>query len=361
MLEWLNDEQQRQVDAVWREWSGVHLSTDPADRPRAERGMLLAYREAGLPPPERIVWCDSPLAGARAAAVVLASSGQTRVDLLTGAARVLLQHTLVEPLDRTWPRVSRGAWAELARLVDSWPGTRVGGLRLLLHDEVADELAAWLGRTRWEAIEWGRFAGQPVAQDLARCDLLRRVAGIGGFGRLRGFVEVTRSAGWCWPFERTVVLSERPHRMALDDLRRLHAAGGPALAYRDGFALWRWHGTRVPRWVIEQPATITPEAIRDESDVQVRRVLVDRYGPDRYLREAGGEVVQRDHCGNLWRAEMPGDEPLTMIEVRNATIEPDGSRRTFWLRVPPQVQTALEGVAWTFDLPPERYQPQVQT
>jgi hypothetical protein len=58
---------------------------------------------------------------------------------------------------------------------------------------------------------------------------------------------------------------------------------------------------------------------------------------------------------------MPGDEPLTMIEVRNATIEPDGSRRTFWLRVPPQVQTALEGVAWTFDLPPERYQPQVQT
>jgi hypothetical protein len=72
-------------------------------------------------------------------------------------------------------------------------------------------------------------------------------------------------------------------------------------------------------------------------------------------------VVQRDHCGNLWRAEMPGDEPLVMIEVRNATPDPDGSRRTFWLRVPPEVLTAVEGVAWTFDLPPERYHPLVET
>ncbi len=281
MLDWLDDERQRQVDAIWRDWNGVHLSTAPAERSRAERGMVLAYREAGLPPPERIVWRESPLAGARTAAAVLTSAGQERVDLLTGASRVLLRHTLVDPPDPTWPwdsrvsRISRVAWEDLAELIDSWPLTPTGGPRPRPHDDIADELAARLGGSRWEALEWGRFFGQPAALDLGRCDLLRRVAGVGGFEQLQGFVEVARSAGWCWPFERT--------------------------------------------------------------------------------------VVQRDHCGNLWRAEVPGDEPLVMIEVRNATLEADGSRRTFWLRVPPQVLTALEGIAWTFDLPPERYQPRVQT
>lgn len=50
-----------------------------------------------------------------------------------------------------------------------------------------------------------------------------------------------------------------------------------------------------------------------------------------------------------------------MVEVVNATPEPDGTRRTYWLRVPPQTRTAKEGVAWTFGLDPADYQPLTQT
>ena len=32
----------------------------------------------------------------------------------------------------------------------------------------------------------------------------------------------------------------------------------------------------------------------------------------------------------------------------NSTPEPDGTRRTYFLRVPPQMRTAREAVAWTF-------------
>jgi hypothetical protein len=361
VLDWLSDERQRQADLVWRQWGAVYLCAAPAERTRAERGVRLAYLQAGLPPPERVVWCGSPLAGARAAAAVLGSATQARVDLLTGAPRVLLRHTLADPPDRTRLEASRGAWRDLAALVDSWQVSRVAALRLRLHDQIAAELAARLGRSQWGALQWGGRYGQPVALELARCELLWRVAGIGGLDRANGFVEVARAAGWCWPFERTVVLTERPLHLASDHEDHLHAESGPALRYPDGFALWRWHGVRVPPWVIHRPETITLAAIRQEHDRQVWRVLVERYGPDRYLREAGGELIQRDHCGSLWRAEVPGDEPVVMLEVRNATPEPDGSRHTFWLRVPPQVRTALEGVAWTFDLPPERYRPCLQT
>jgi hypothetical protein len=313
---------------------------------------------------------------------VLGSTGQAPIDLTTGKPREtrvgphpvhppaadppladppLADLPLAGPPGQALTLASRGARRDLAELVDLSPVSHVAGLRLRPHDQIADELAAWFGRARWRALEWGRFAGQPAALDLARRDLLRYVAGTGGVDRMQGRAELARSAGWCWPFERTVVLTERPRHLHWDDHDQLHAQTGPALAYADGFALWRWRGVRVPRWVVERPDMVTLETILDEEDAQVRRVLMERYGPDRYLREAGGQVVQRDHCGNLWRAEVPGDEPLVMIEVRNATPEPDGSRRTFWLRVPPQVLTALEGVAWTFNLPPERYQPCVQT
>jgi hypothetical protein len=50
-----------------------------------------------------------------------------------------------------------------------------------------------------------------------------------------------------------------------------------------------------------------------------------------------------------------------MVEVLNSTPEPDGTRRTYWLRVPPSTRTAKEGVAWTFGLQAEAYAPVRET
>ena len=50
-----------------------------------------------------------------------------------------------------------------------------------------------------------------------------------------------------------------------------------------------------------------------------------------------------------------------MAEVKNATVEPDGSRKIYILRVPPDMRTAREGVAWTFGLTAEQYKPGVET
>ena len=42
------------------EWIKIGLCTDPANRPEAERGIRLCYEIAGLTPPSKIVWYDSP-------------------------------------------------------------------------------------------------------------------------------------------------------------------------------------------------------------------------------------------------------------------------------------------------------------
>jgi hypothetical protein len=130
----------------------------------------------------------------------------------------------------------------------------------------------------------------------------------------------------------------------------VHSETGPALAWADGYTLHAIHGVRVPAHVVEAPQTITVDQIRDEENVELRRVMLDRYGHARYLRDADAERVHADDTGTLWRCPLPGDEDLVMVQVTNATPGPDGSRRIYWLRVPPDVHTAQQAVAWTFDV-----------
>lgn len=80
-------------------------------------------------------------------------------------------------------------------------------------------------------------------------------------------------------------------------------------------------------------------------------------------REGALERLGTDDFGTLFRRRMPEElEPLMFVEVLNSTPEPDGSFRNYVLRVPPDVSTPREAVAWTFGtIDPEDYQPVRET
>jgi hypothetical protein len=72
--EGLTAKQRALVRVVCQEWVGHGLTLQPADRATAEAGVGLVYRAAGLPPPRRVVWAGSPLAGVVAALALTARS-----------------------------------------------------------------------------------------------------------------------------------------------------------------------------------------------------------------------------------------------------------------------------------------------
>jgi hypothetical protein len=147
----------------------------------------------------------------------------------------------------------------------------------------------------------------------------------------------------------------------VDEQGRLHSLTGPAVSYTDGWTIHAVHGVVVPPDVIEHPETITTKQIGSERNAEVRRVMLDRFGTARYLSEIGAECVHRDKTGELYRAEIDGDEDLVMVKVKNSTPELDGSVKDYWLRVPPSTKTARSGVAWTFGLKPSKYRPEIET
>ena len=142
--------------------------------------------------------------------------------------------------------------------------------------------------------------------------------------------------------------------------RRLHSADTAALG-SDIEPLYFWHGVMVPALVVLRPDGITTEHIQQEENTEVRRVMIERFGAERYVRESGAQRVQADDYGELYRVPRPDDSDLVMVRCWNSTPEPDGVHREFWLRVHPDSQTAHEGLARMHGLATKHYRLSTQT
>jgi hypothetical protein len=172
---------------------------------------------------------------------------------------------------------------------------------------------------------------------------------------------ITHECHWFYPFLDFCLVSDKPTEIHRDERNNLHNLTGPALGYRDGWGVYAAHGVRLSSEIIEHPETITVEQIDHQPNAEIRRVMVERYGMERFLTDAGAKLIHGDECGQLYRREMGDDEPIVAVRVVNSTPEPDGTRHVYFLRVPPTTRTARAGVAWTFEMTEEEYQPAVQS
>jgi hypothetical protein len=212
--------------------------------------------------------------------------------------------------------------------------------------------------------------------------------------KLTGLWLIARNAGWFLPHGKICWISERHNILRRDDRGRLHCENGPALSYPDGWNIYAVHGVRVPARIIEQPGSLTIAEIEKESNTEIRRVMIERYGPERFLFDSGAAEIHRDAFGVLFKKELPNDEPIVMVRVVNSTPEPDGTLtrdealrqfspespvchdgmmlplsqvpvslrfKAYMHRVPPAVSRAKEAVAWMNYKAEDEYNPLYQT
>ncbi|WP_327699635.1 DUF6745 domain-containing protein [Streptomyces sp. NBC_00459] len=336
-------------------WRAAAAATGPGDRAAAEAGVRLAYRRAGLPEPDRILWARSPREAVRMLMTATHPDGSALGPLGAGVRDAVLGAPWAAERARLHARLGPERWSGHWRSTGAslWESTRT--LVDRVRAGIVEELAT--GRqeeARVRLLLLDAALGQHDAAWLCAFEA-------GDDSPLAGLAAVAREAGWWWPYEKTVIVSERPLTLHRDEAGRLDRGDGPALGYADGFELYAWRGMPVPRDFLDELTALTPERIRGEENAELRRVMLEYYGYDRYLDESGAKPVHRDETGVLWRVELVGDEDVVMVEVVNSTPEPDGTSRTYWLRVPPTTRTAREGVAWTFGIGADMYEPLRQT
>lgn len=123
----------------------------------------------------------------------------------------------------------------------------------------------------------------------------------------------------------------------------------------------RWRDVFITERIAFQPELLIPQEVLDEPNAELRRVLLERIGYDRFFEEADAEVLAQDEDAGgkrrLLRVPMAGDEPLVCLAVQCPS-----TGRQYLIRVPPTMRSCHIAAAWIagFDNPND-YRPLAET
>lgn len=123
----------------------------------------------------------------------------------------------------------------------------------------------------------------------------------------------------------------------------------------------RWKGVPIDDRIAFHPERIHGREILEVANAELRRVMLERIGFERFLFEVDAETLDRDEDPGgerrLLRVEMVDDEPLVCVSVFCPS-----TARQYVIRVPPDTKSCHQAIAWTagFD-DPSLYRPLVET
>jgi hypothetical protein len=153
------------------------------------------------------------------------------------------------------------------------------------------------------------------------------------------FQEVAQSCNWWWPFENICVVSDRPKLVKMQN-GVIHNEEGPAIEFRDGFKIWGLEGVRVTEKIVMAPETITPEEIQKETNAEIQRIMITRYGAGKYLTETKSKIVDMDNLS------LEGSAARMLCEDSAGNkwlVGTDGStKRVYHMSVPREAKTCVE-------------------
>jgi hypothetical protein len=379
----LTSEHQAQLPA-WRDkWLKNSLSCEPMsahDRERTSWAVNGLYKSVNIVPPKRTIFVPSPFllrfAGGFAAALIymrdkrhmtlpevqmpLPDKTGVRADIIratlaaiNGTGETLISGTasprLVAPCEgiekgKDWYRIDIPEVREAAKILG-------GDEYKFLLSCAAASYRMWQGGNQWSAwVGFLSFFRDVVGAKLPHEDVWEY------------WYAGTVHSGPRIVHPDFVMISDRPEVMTVDDRWRPHNADGPFAVWRDGTALYSWHGMRIPRWYVERKDLMTAATIESEVNAEQRRAMIEIFTSERYIRESGCTKEHQDETGILWRRAFGNgtrrgapDDVWSCVEVINGTREPDGTFKHYFLQVPPTVTTAKEAVAWTYGMTADEY------
>jgi hypothetical protein len=142
----------------------------------------------------------------------------------------------------------------------------------------------------------------------------------------------------------------------------LEVAGSGLTALPSGLRVnIHWQGTAVDERTAFRPEDLKAVDILNVRNVTRRRVLLERFGLDRFIEEVGGLIIDRDRDTGgerqLISIPLDDDEPVVALRVKCPS-----TAHSYVLRVPPHVRTCRRAAAWLAGFDNEHdYRPLIET
>jgi len=266
--------------------------------------------------------------------------------------------------DQVWAQVGAQVRAQVGAQVRAQVGDQV---RDQVGDQVRDQVGDQVGdqvRVRvWAQVRAGVYNDGISAlwcDFTAFATFFRDVCGWGDaeiLAKLEINETLVKSCGWTWWHENVLAISDRPKSINRDAEGMIHSESGASIEYRDGWALYHWHGVSIPKeWVTGSPPT-AKQALNWEN-IEQRRAACEILGWENILLELNAKVIDKDvdeEIGTLLEVDLPDSGKERFLQVKC------GTGRVFALPVPPEMKTALEANSWTYELDKYTYKPEIRT
>jgi len=150
-----------------------------------------------------------------------------------------------------------------------------------------------------------------------------------------------KSCGWWYPYENICFVSDRPEQIHKKGVQ-LHNDSGPAVLYRDGYALWFLNGVDVGELIVTTPADqLDVNLILTTKNAEVRREIVRKIGIERVCDELKARVI-----------DTQGDYSLLLLDLQDGRKRPylkmlNPSIGTYHIEgVPPDCDTVEKAITW---------------
>jgi hypothetical protein len=352
MIEKLTPEQEALLPVYRDKWIAIGLSNETANRPRAEAGIAMAYQIAKLPPPKEIKWFDSPKT------MIEHSVRDSVGDSMWNSVRYSVGNSVRNSVrdsvwDSMWDSMWDSVWASMRDSVrDSVMDSVVNSVRnsvwASMRDSVRDSVVNSVRNSVRDSVCWGQHG----ADWLSFYDYMGEALGLQDkVYPLHGLIEIAKSAGWWMPYKDICLISERPCELHRNHQGRLHKDGGMAVRYPDGWGIWCLNGVRVPQHIVEaKDSDFKPEWFTRETNVEVRREVIRKFGVERVMEHLDAKAVDKDEDYELLELNLGNDIASKALKMVNP------STGTYHIEfVTPDCMTVTQALAFRngSDLTPE--------
>ena len=367
-IEKLSVEQEARLPEFRKEWLTTGLNTDPCDRQATEKAIKGIYEWCGEKAPEKFIWMDSPL-GCQIFLNLFKNCSKTKIEetdmwanLRDNLAANLGDNLAANLGDKLWAHLWDNLAVNLAAHLED-------NLAVNLGDNLAvnlqANLGANLGAKLWANL--GAKLGDKLKNNIKKLDLEYFNIKSWFFGGslfsywvawitfakeiglkypdkqqkgLNLMTTLCKSSFWWYPFKGFCVCSEKP-KFIFRENDRLHNVTGAAIEFRDGYKLWSIDGMTVTEQIVMMPETLTIQQIEDETNVEIRRIMIQRFGEEKYLIET--KAVCIDFSAGLG---LQGSAPRALYVLpkgEKILFGTDGStKRPYFMRVPTEAKTCSE-------------------
>lgn len=374
----VTEEEKQKMAIVAQKWVAIALRTEPIEPDKIIPAIKRLYAAAELEEP-KVVITSSPLAMALAGAL---ATTQWALREANGVDDLEVLATLSDEILSSSPCITNTVKLNVLRTATACapppvePGTTANNAGQTLEER----LTAGRAVLKDAAFNW-RFAhqgGNMWAGSPAYYEAMRDVIGLTGLDcweKYQPWEDCAIHGSFRFLHEKFCIVADFPVTLKADSNSRPHCEDGPSYEWRDGWKLYHWHGMRVSEQIIEQPESITAEAISQEANQEVRRVMIERMGWTRFCAVTQMRVLHRDRLeakfptvpvsdlvepGTRFVTEYrDGVEEAELLEavgitdfenrpLRFVRLTDPSTGRQYVLRVPHGMTRCYEAVGWTF-------------